>query len=150
MRVQEKLHRETRACTPCVAVSMGINTLSSWMNAFVEPSAVVTRLCWETPQQRPPFTLCGCPRCWCWRSWREGGCSGPCGTSWSTTVVLLPHLRLHEMALHRAKMQGEIPPLAWYDGLEWKLLASQHWNLSLFLVSLSLLCSCLSCCLWSD
>lgn len=39
-------------------------------------------------------------------------------TSWSMTMALMPHLRLHKMALHRPKTQGQSPRLAWCGGLE--------------------------------
>lgn len=47
-------------------------------------------------------------------------------------------------------MPGGSLPLAWYDGLECKLLPPKHWNLFFFLLSLFLPYSCIPCCLWPD
>lgn len=122
------------ACTLHMAVSMGISMLGWWINVWCHLGSLHISAGRDLSTD-PPFAPSSCPQHYCWQSWREDGCSGPCGATWSTTVVLLPHLRLCEMALRRAKLQGESSPLAWCDGMECKLLASQHWSLSLFLLS---------------
>lgn len=136
----------------CVAISQREH-LCSWAKVFLSPPGMLHT--WERSQLSPLSTLHGCPGCHCWWSWRERG-----REERGRMLQALWHLLEHDhgsLATPQAAWDGpsqrqntrEEPTSRWVWWFGWKLLASQHWNLS-FLFSLSLPFSCLSCCLWPD
>lgn len=155
IRVPEVRWGKMRTCSArscqhgqlCSELMSGCVPVTTW-NGWTSPLGVVSA--------EPPI-------CSAWLPWvpllmeleggRDGGREGTSGpvAPPGAQPWLLHHAsgctRWHfKEPKHRGKAN------VWRDvcgGLEWKLLASQHWNLS-FLFSLSVPFSCLSCCLWPD